>query len=671
MKFLYAYFIGTLLLFFSCQNNPSKIVDNNNRIDILLSQAKDSLDSNPTFASSKLRCALNLAQDSAYFYKAYISYINYYFTINAYDTAFQMTKRMLHYCTEPPFTLIKLQYLVQSYNFTGNYYNQMGCPDSAIFYYKLAYKYAQSDTSKMKIPDICINLADMFIRKGDYIHGIFFYRKALFVSDSLHITDKMGFPIYLGLGQAYYAGLRYYNLADNYFNLAEKYYSTRTLNEKFVFCNNHGNSYFYQGKYKEALLWFQKAKALVAPRHVPFSLNLCYTNLGDVYLKLNQLDSAQYFVDKAFVYFSHLKNPTILYYIATIKAGIALKRGDTQLAFQFLDNNRRLGKQIDPEIITLRNKCWEDYYIRIHDFKHAFEYQTLNIKQNDSLRAERMHARIAEIDLRYRQDTIIMKREFHINLQDDQIKTLRLSNYIWLLLWIIALIVTILSYFYKKRIRDLQQIKHQEQIAKLRLQNIRNRISPHFIFNVLNREISTEADKEKHKNLFNLVKVMRHSLELAERTSVSLIEELEFVKIYIDLESKRLGDNFEITWKVDERVDPTILHLPAMMLQIPIENAMKHALRAKIGKKLLSITITAHDNGGIHITIEDNGDGYYPETQKNSDSTGTGLKVLYQTIELLNDKNKEKISFTIANITDTGKTGTRVEIYIPDNYSFE
>ena len=50
--------------------------------------------------------------------------------------------------------------------------------------------------------------------------------------------------------------------------------------------------------------------------------------------------------------------------------------------------------------------------------------------------------------------------------------------------------------------------------------------------------------------------------------------------------------------------------------------------------------------------------------------TGTGLKVLYQTIQLLNDKNREKIRFEIKNLVNNGQTGTQVLIYIPLDYSY-
>ena len=75
-------------------------------------------------------------------------------------------------------------------------------------------------------------------------------------------------------------------------------------------------------------------------------------------------------------------------------------------------------------------------------------------------------------------------------------------------------------------------------MTSLRLKNIRNRISPHFIFNVLNREISSLKDRESNHRLYELVKLIRYNLELTESLAVTLAEELDFVKTYIGLEEQ-------------------------------------------------------------------------------------------------------------------------------------
>ena len=79
----------------------------------------------------------------------------------------------------------------------------------------------------------------------------------------------------------------------------------------------------------------------------------------------------------------------------------------------------------------------------------------------------------------------------------------------------------------------------------------------------------------------------------------------------------------------------------------------------------------SREGKGVRIVICDNGRGYLPQVASSTRGTGTGLKVLYQTIQLLNTKNKnEKIRFNIDNRND-GQTGTQVSVFIPFHFSYD
>lgn len=64
----------------------------------------------------------------------------------------------------------------------------------------------------------------------------------------------------------------------------------------------------------------------------------------------------------------------------------------------------------------------------------------------------------------------------------------------FLLVAVVSVIV-----LYRKRLRDREQWRMQNAITSLRLENVRNRISPHFIFNVLNREMNLHKGEEEAK----------------------------------------------------------------------------------------------------------------------------------------------------------------------------
>jgi len=210
----------------------------------------------------------------------------------------------------------------------------------------------------------------------------------------------------------------------------------------------------------------------------------------------------------------------------------------------------------------------------------------------------------------------------------------------------------------------------QNTIALLKMETIRNRMSHHFFFNILSG-ITGETDNDHpfKKELKTLMMLSRRSVDNTERTAIPLAEELEVVNGYISLQRWRLPDQFRYTYEIDEETNTSQL-IPAMLIQIPVENAIKHGLMPLAGEKLLCIKVENYD-AGLQITIQDNGIGYKTSANRAS-GQGTGLKILYQTINLLNSENVEKIEISIneaTHIHDYGK-GTIVEIKVPTKYSY-
>ena len=186
-----------------------------------------------------------------------------------------------------------------------------------------------------------------------------------------------------------------------------------------------------------------------------------------------------------------------------------------------------------------------------------------------------------------------------------------------------------MAYYFMKRKRHAQWLSHVDQVTKLKMESIRNRVSPHFIFNILNREISSEEEgSSRRTQLSGLVELLRSSLEITEKLSITLEEELRFVRTYLNLQAQGLGPDFRLEWNLDPSLDTGAIYLPAMLIQIPVENAVKHGLCAIEGEKRLSVFVE-RDGKGIHIRIEDNGPGYRLFTNAgHTNGTGMGTKVL-------------------------------------------
>jgi LytS/YehU family sensor histidine kinase len=198
------------------------------------------------------------------------------------------------------------------------------------------------------------------------------------------------------------------------------------------------------------------------------------------------------------------------------------------------------------------------------------------------------------------------------------------------------------------------------------MQNLSNRFSPHLFFNLLGSVSGDAGDPEKVKQQVSQVaQLLRMSLEHAEHTAVSLSDELDMVKSYVELQRSRIPQPFFTDYEVGDDVNKNT-PIPSMILQIPVENAIRHGLMPLEGEKNLKVLIRKVENA-MEITIEDNGIGR-EKSKGRTTGTGTGLKVLLQTIRLLNQQNNEQITF---RVIDGERCGTIVRIGIPDNYNYQ
>ncbi|EOR98719.1 hypothetical protein C799_03629 [Bacteroides thetaiotaomicron dnLKV9] len=664
--------IGLLILWnCSCvDRHRSHALCEQSLIDSLEVRAQDSLFSNLPYSRSLLRNAMRQAQDSMSYYRLMGLYGKTFFISSDFDSILYYNRPVKEYDKRATACPRWNDVLSDVYNIEGNVWMQLNQPDSAVAYYEKSYAYRLKGDKAHLLSDICMNLADAHLHRGELAHTASYYRRALFICDSLHLSEHSKFPVYCGLGQTY-MDLRDFDLSNHYYELAGQFFDEMTVSEKWVYLNNRGNHYYYKKDYQEALVYMRQAAELIAdyPQMV-FESNLSKVNLGDLYLLTNRLDSAENNLNEGYRYFSEIKNNSAMHYIETLMIELSLKKGNIARAREMIARTASTG-HVDANMLTIRNQYLQHYYEKAGDYRNAYEYLKRDYQLNDSIRSERIRTRVAELDMRYRQDTIVLRKEMQIQRQAGEVRVLKLSMYIGVLVCLLLAAGTVVIIWYMRKKREFLRERFFQQINRVRMENLRGRISPHFTFNVLGREINQfNGSEEVKNNLMELVKYLRRSLELTEKLSVSLQDELDFVQSYIGLESGRVGKDFTASVVVEEGLDAKSIMIPSMIVQIPVENAIKHGLAGKDDEKELTIRIS-REGKGVRIVICDNGRGYLPQLASSTRGTGTGLKVLYQTIQLLNTKNKnEKIRFNIDNRND-GQTGTQVSVFIPFHFSYD
>lgn len=580
---------------------------------------------------------------------------------------------------------LETTFKIQSYadNLQGVLLQAVGKREPARTYYIRAYHELMKLDNHNDAIDICINIADASRQLGKLADASSWYRRANFLADSLDLHEAQN-SILTGLGQVY-NDLRNYQLAHFYFRKAERQYPPKNPKDAHFFYNSWGNVYSSQEKPAEALKCFLKAQKAARQMGQPFMTAVVDANLGQTYLELNRLDSAQKYLANTTKFFfvqPNMQND-LQFYIDGLNAALALKQNRLDKASAILSKPYDLSK-MSPNYLYLYHKGWADLYERKGQFAKALQYQKLMKQYDDSLRNATMVSNVQENELRFKQDTAIVRRDLILQSTQAEARSSRLILLLVIGLLVVGVLALVVFYRYKSLRHKHQHREEMNRMMALKMENVRNRFSPHFVFNVLNIFISNLPKGVNVKPLRLLIQVLRANLLTCDQVAVSLEDELQMVMSYSSLRHETNPllpmPRFDIAKEVDMS-----LMLPSMIIQIPVENALKHAfvgMEESGEKPLLDVKIWIED-GMLRIDVIDNGCGGVGAvagmgTRKTNAaaSTGTGLRILNSTIEMLNAGNARKLYFKMqsrAGAADGGsdrQKGTCVSIGVPCEYDY-
>lgn len=266
-------------------------------------------------------------------------------------------------------------------------------------------------------------------------------------------------------------------------------------------------------------------------------------------------------------------------------------------------------------------------------------------------------------------------------LSSEVIKTgeIKIQKPFWITWWFFALVglLTGLSLFVIMRYRNLNKQRKSKLEYELRmsqLTSLKAQMNPHFMFNALNSIQDFILLKDSvSANVFlgKFSDLMRMVLEMSNRPTISLADEIKALKLYLELESIRFEDDFEYEIKVQDSLDTEEWELPSMIIQPFVENAIKHGLLHKRNSKKLSIEFTKQwSNNKMQVHIADNGVGRKEaarinalrEKKHTSFATGATAKRL----ELLNNNERSKVDIEFTDRVDSfgNSEGTIVKIEV-------
>lgn len=647
------------------ETSPSVMITQRVSDSIVISDTK--------LAEKMLNEARDKAQDSTEYYYAETIRSSLHLMTFKLDSSLYYIKRVENYCARlPRLSSIHYRMLIFTENNRANIYNITSKPDSAIIAIQKSIEYCHLGRLLNRFTMVYINLGDMYGAMNDFPMQAYCYRRGLFTCDSLNLSDEKKYPHYFALGYSYMQ-MRNFKQSEEYLDKAYRQFHKMPLLHQFTLLNDYVNLHYYQKDYLRSWEYLMKTFELVGDRNdeMPFECALMKGNYADLSIKLGKdLKKAKAYLEETKQFFENAENAAAVYYMETLQLSLALKEGDMQTAkrlAQHFEENK--ASNIPANYLQGRNEALIEYYQRVSEFRKAFALLQANTQIDDSLRNNAHKNYVADLNMRYMNDTTHLKNRVTISNQQNKIKVLRLE-----MILAVGIVIGLAAWFidYRRKIKKNRQRlfeRHLDEISKLKMQNIREKISPHFTFNVLNREINLHpTSTTEHQRLMQLTKLLRKGLDLSNRLAIPLSEELDFVSTYVSL-LQGTGNPFTFRLRQEGEIRTEDIKVPSMIIQIPVENAIKHGFQEIEGEAVIDLLLKDVQTG-IEITIRNNGRKYTPFTTTNHpNSTGTGLKVIFQSITLMNTRNKEQITFNIRQGEE--EEGTVVAIYIPYQYAYD
>ena len=238
----------------------------------------------------------------------------------------------------------------------------------------------------------------------------------------------------------------------------------------------------------------------------------------------------------------------------------------------------------------------------------------------------------------------------------------------------VSIIIYVSTHLRARAVRKQERLRlgHEKELLELEARALRAQMNPHFIFNCLNSIKSLIQDDQKDKSVTYLTtfsKLIRTLFNNADKKEISLFDEIETCKLYLQLEAMRFDSKFSYEIRIDETIDLKSISVPALIIQPFIENAIWHGIVPKAAGGNIVFMVDKKDNN-IEITVEDDGIGRQA-SQNNKATTrvghqSRGVSLTQSRLELDNVLQQRDARLMIVDKYDgSGKAaGTKITLVI-------
>ena len=579
-------------------------------------------------------------------------------------------------------------------------------------YNKIGYAYYMKDETRkalenrFKAADLYNKISDKkneavtFMSIGKFYEDLnikdsifYYYNKALRYFTETQDTARI-ISLYFGLGSAY-VNMSLYSSAEETYRKALGYAELSKDTLKMAYCYSEmGGMYVFQS---DTLPYIAISLLKKSVQLYELANLIKYSDISDKYYVYGQLANAyivkakqtgkKAYADSCYIYIKKLGNyflsiGSYFDYIQTrhcyVEYLVFYKRYREALA-ELLKLEKYVTDNSSIFILADYNKWLYHVYYLLGDYKNALDCHckyidykmayvndsTLNVLKDAEVQRTQM---LDSVNHRF--ETLRIETE-----HQQELTRTRLRTRVLLSIALVFILVGIIMFFFYKTTKENEENKLRNKALEVERSLLRTQMNPHFIFNALNSVqsfILNSNAPEAVRFLSKFAKLMRMILNNSMVQSVTLADEMQSLSLYLDLERARFDNKFNYSIDISGNIDEDLVHVPPMLVQPFIENAIIHGIMHKTdGEGLITIKITANDADSIICQITDNGVGrkMAAELEKNNERKhkSVGMQLTRDRLRDLNNEANAKMSCVITDLEDeTGNAlGTQVTVIIP------
>ena len=498
-------------------------------------------------------------------------------------------------------------------------------PDSTIYYYLEGLKNSEQHNNIGYVVKFCNDISYTFAGINQADRGLPYMKLA--VEKALEIKDNA------------LCAMAYSNLATTYGMMAETTGNSKYIDSLSVF----------------APLSLKYAKLANDRMYMIKSYNI-----------LGGLAVTNYEFDKAIAYCDTVISQLPPKGMEQLMVSALYRKGQSQYALGYMETSLQtlhqgltIAKTLNISAIV--QLFYQQLYYTYKDNRdpdNALLYLEKYKSLNDSLMNIEKSTIINSLEQQYNKE----KNEQTIKglSQEKQVSALRIRFLIAGVAVALFLALSILLIYRQKLLKQQQTILETEQRLN------RARMNPHFFFNALTAlqsfALRENDGKQLANNLSKFSHIMRETLESSYKDYVTIEQEVDFLREYLELQKIRFPNKFTYHLDLVKDIETESLMIPSMIIQPFVENSIEHGFSGITYHGELKVLFD-EEQENVVIIIIDNGKGLISGTKENNEHISRASQIIKDRIYLLNIKLKTKASFTIDN--NNNEPGVIVKIYLP------